>query len=122
MPVTLRDFVYLDIDRVRSLLAQLSGGVVEQSVERLTKSQDARAGGSLFGLFDRGGGLFRERATEQTKTLQDALFILFEDAAAESGLFELATDLGDVANWEDRSVHEALRPGQLLRLSADPST
>jgi len=90
--VTLRDFIYVDVDRVRSLLAQLAGGVVEGSVERLTKSRDARAGGSIFGLFELGGGLLRERATEQTKSLQDALFLLFEDAASQSGLFDLSVD------------------------------
>jgi hypothetical protein len=117
MPV-LRDFLYLDVDRVRSLLAQLEGGVVEQSVERLTKSRDARAGGSLFGLFDLGGGLLRERATEQTKTLHDALFTLFEDAARSSGLFDLDVDVADEAAWTNDLVHEALRPGQLLQITA----
>lgn len=116
--MTLRDFIYVDVDRVRSLLAQLAGGVVERSVERLTKSREARAGGSIFGLFELGGGLLRERATEQTKSLQDALFLLFEDAASQSGLFDLEVDLSDSSQWADGRVHAALRPGQLLRVTA----
>jgi hypothetical protein len=115
---TLRDFLYLDVDRVRSVLAQLEGGVVEQSVERLTKSKNARAGGSLFGLLDLRGGFFRERATEQTKSLQDALFLLFEDAASSSGLFESGVDFHDEAAWRDGAVHADLMPGQLIRVTA----
>jgi hypothetical protein len=118
MAPTIRDFVYVDIDRVRSLLAQLAGGVVEQSVERLSKSHEARAGGSLFGLFELGGALFRERASEQTKTLQDAIFLLFEDAATEAGLFEVAINLADPSHWVSGRVHESLRAGQLLRVTA----
>jgi hypothetical protein len=116
--MTLRDFIYVDVDRVRSLLAQLAGGVVEGSVERLTKSQEARAGGSIFGLFELGGGLLRERATEQTKSLQDALFLLFEDAASQSGLFDLSVDLSDPSAWADGTAHAGLQPGQLLRVTA----
>jgi hypothetical protein len=100
------------------LLSQLAGGVVEQSVERLTKSGQARAGGSIFGLFELGGSLFRERASEQTKSLQDALFILFEDAAAASGLFQIDVDLTSERAWADGTVHAALRPSQLIRLAA----
>jgi hypothetical protein len=114
----IRDFLYVDVDRVRSLLAQLSGGVVEQSVERLSKSQEARAGGSIFGLFDLGGSFFRESASEQTKTLQDATFLLFEDAAAEAGLFDTGVDLAEISGWKSGHVHKSLEPGQLLRVTA----
>jgi hypothetical protein len=41
---------------------------------------------SFFQIFDLGGALAREKAAEQTKTLQDALYLLFEEAARESGL------------------------------------
>ena len=87
-------------------------------MERLTKSGSARAGGTLFGLFEFGGGWFREQATEQTKTLQDAVFMLFEDAADESGLFDLEVDLADSTAWTDGRVHAALQPGRLVRLTA----
>lgn len=113
----LRDFLYLDSERVRSLLAQLDGGVVEQVVEAAKRSAQGRAGAKVFGVFDLRGTLVRERASEQTKTLQDAVYLLFEEAASESGLFA-SVDLEHPAAWEMGSVHEQLREAQLIRCTA----
>lgn len=115
MTVTVRDFLYLDIERVRSLLAHLDGGVVEATVEKFKSSKQGRAGVSLFQIFDLGGTLVRERGTEQTKTLQDALFMLFEESALASGLFHVGVDLADPGSWEDGRVHDVLQEGRLIR-------
>jgi len=114
----LRDFLYLDADRIRSLLAQLDGGVVEQVIEKATTGGQAQAGGRVFGLFDLRGSLSRERASEQTKTLQDALYLIFEEAASRQGLLAEIEELGDPAAWQDGSLHEQLREGQLLSCHA----
>jgi hypothetical protein len=114
----LRDFLYLDVDRVRSLLAQLERGVVEQVVERLKQSKEGRAGASLFQIFDLGGTLVREKASEQTKTLQDALYLLFEEAASETGLFDSSPSLADEASWLEGTTHRSLREGELIKLTA----
>jgi hypothetical protein len=115
MGVTIRDFLYLDIERVRSLLAQLEGGVVEATVEKLKSSKQGRAGISVFQIFELRGNLVRERGSEQTKTLQDALFMLFEEAALASGLFDPGVELDNHEAWETGRVHEVLREGQLVR-------
>jgi hypothetical protein len=114
----LRDFLYLDVDRIRSLLAQLEGGIVEQTVDRLTSSKEARAGASLFRIFEMGGNLVREQAGEQTKTLQDALFLLFEESAAASGVLRESIDLTREEAWRDGTIHRHLEPGQLLQTTA----
>lgn len=114
----LRDFLYLDVDRVRSLLSQLERGVVEQVVERFKQSKEGRAGASLFQIFDLGGSLVREKASEQTKTLQDALFLLFEEAATDTGLFHLSADLADERAWADGSIHDSVSEGELVKLTA----
>jgi hypothetical protein len=118
MSVTLRDFLYLDVDRIRSLLSQLEGGIVEKTVERLTTAKDAKAGASLFNLFELGGSLVREHASEQTKTLQDAVYLLFEEAAKSSNLFEASVDLSYPGAWESGDVHRSLQAVQLLRVTA----
>lgn len=118
MAAKLRDFLYLDVDRIRSLLAQLEGGIVERAVERLTTSKEARAGASLFRIFEMGGNLVREQAGEQTKTLQDALFLLFEESAAASGVLREDVDLAREAAWREGTIHRALEPGQLLKSTA----
>lgn len=112
----LRDFLYLDTDRVRSLLAQIDGGVVEQVVENAKTGAGGRAGAKLFGMLDLGGTLVREKASEQTKTLQDALYLIFEEAANQAGLFS-GLNFHDRALWED-TVHDQLRPSELMRCTA----
>jgi len=116
--VVLRDFIYLDSDRVRSLLAQLDGGVVEQVVERAKTTGQGEAGGRFFGLFDLRGSLARERTSEQTKTTQDAIYFVFEEAAEELGLFTELEEFADPAPWLSGAVHAHLSEGQLLRSSA----
>lgn len=113
----LRDFLYLDVDRVRSLLAQLDGGVVEKIVQGAKEGSNARAGARFFGIFDLGGNLVRERASEQTKTLQDATFLLFEEAADEAGLFA-DLPIGDATAWDAGEVHDRLQQAQLVRCTA----
>jgi hypothetical protein len=118
-PGSIRDFLYLDTERIRSLLAQLEGGVVERVADRMTRSAEARAGGSVFKLFDLGGTLLREKSSEQTKSLQDALFLLFEEAATEAGVLHFPTnEISDVDAWQSGRVHETLRPSELIQLTA----
>jgi len=112
----LRDTLYLDTARIRSLLAQLRGGVVEGVVERWGKRDERRLGVRLLGL-EGGGNLLDEASIEQTTTLQDALFGIFEEAAEEVSLFQEAL-VDDPAPWRNGSVHRALTPGQLIRITA----
>ena len=112
----LRDTLYLDTARIRSLLAQLRGGVVEGVVERWGKRDERRLGARLLGI-EAGGHLLDEATVEQTTTLQDALFNIFEEAADESSLFRDA-DLADPESWRNGSLQDSLRPGQLIRVTA----
>src|SRR5437899_1426767 len=78
----LRDFIYLDTERVRSFLAQAVGGLVSQRAKQdeHVAGGKANAKGKLF-VAEMGGELdyhFRRSATE-TFSLHDALFAEFLD-------------------------------------------
>jgi hypothetical protein len=111
------DFLYLDIERVKSLLSQLSEGLVERVIERSTTSGSAKAGAKIFALAELGGSLIREKAVEQEKSFRDYLYTLFEEAASDAGLLNKYGDLSDPDDWvgERRAV---LKGGQLLRITA----
>ena len=113
----LLDFLYLDIERVKSLLSQLSEGLVERVIERSTTSGQAKAGAKIFAIAELGGGVIREKAVEQEKSLRDYLYTLFEDAAAEAGLFNKFGSLSQPSDWTGESRHY-LKGGQLLRITA----
>ncbi|MGC2406300.1 MAG: hypothetical protein WA431_07820 [Candidatus Cybelea sp.] len=113
---SLLDFLYLDIERVKSLLSQMKGGVVDTVVERYRSEAEGKAGAKLFTVAEIGGSLVREKATEQTKSLRDYIYIVFEAAAEEAGLF-LKHDLQQTENWEGPQ-RAKLRGGQLVRITS----
>jgi len=83
MPTTaVRDFVYLDADRVRSIIAQLDEGVVDSVTKAKSGSAEIESGveGSLFGLLKGSGGatyLWR-REDSETRTLHDYIYTKVE--------------------------------------------
>lgn len=117
MARAIRDFLYLDTERVRGLLAQLEGGVVDSVVER--ESDAAEAGGQalVFGLFNVRALLRRERGKEHAKSLQDAIFVVFEEAANELGLFREIEGVHDPRVWREGRIHDQLREAQLVRMT-----
>jgi hypothetical protein len=112
----LRDTLYLDVDRVRALLAQLRGGVVEEIVERRRSSGEKRLGARVLGL-EAGGSVLDEGSIEETMLLQDALLDIFEEAAEESAFFSTA-DFDDPTIWRNGELHGQLAPGQLVKVTA----
>lgn len=112
----LRDILYTDVERVRGLLAQLERGVVDAVVETY-RSEGPESSPSFVSAFDLGESLVQSRA-EQTKSLQDALFLLFEEAATNAGVLSDVPGLHDADAWRDGSLHRDLLPGQLLRCTA----
>lgn len=111
------DFLYLDIERVKSLLSQLSEGVVERVIERSSTSAEGKAGAKIFAIAELGGGVIREKAIEQEKSLRDYLYTLFEEAATDAGLFNTAGDLGKTTAWTGKK-RDRLKGGQLLKITA----
>lgn len=111
-----RDFLYVDTDRVRGLLAQLEGGVVNNVVERLSDSSSDKFGGKLLGLHGSREKMI-EGGVEWTRSMEDALFALFEEAAQVSGLLRETPEIERLSTWESGEAQTLLVPGQLVRIS-----
>lgn len=112
----LRDYLYVDIGRVRSLLAQLEGGVPQQVVQRqeATKHRLARLG---IGPLAVEGGSDKGGQQEETRSLQDLHFALFEESAeALDKLRDLSEELANPVAWQGGPAVEL---GQIIRVSGD---
>ena len=113
-PTFLRDYLYVDAERVRLLLAQLEGGVVEEVIERAGGTRQRQAQGTVFGSYLQ-SSYTEETGTERSRSLQDALFFLFEEAATRLGLFAPSTGFSSPDEWYSGRLHERLVSGQLVR-------
>lgn len=112
----LRDTLYLDTERARALLSQLTGGIVEEVIERRESQGSQRLGARVLGL-EAGKDASTADSVEQSTTFVHALLSLFEEAAEESGLLT-HVPLDDAASWLDGKVHTQLVAGQLVCVTA----
>jgi hypothetical protein len=115
----LREFLYVDVNRVRSLLAQLDRGVVESIVDRWTGDKSADFGATLFGIHG-GVTLQRGETREESRSVQDLLFTVFEEAVDSEGLVRELTGEAweEPASWDESRVHDRLREGEIVRVFA----
>ncbi len=112
-----RDFLYVDVGRVRSLLAQVAGGA-PQLVE--DKSARLRSLGGTFGIppFGLSAGSGKNSETTETRSLTDLTFVLFEEAAEAVGLL---TDVTEMARredaWRSGDLQSQLEVSQVIRVT-----
>jgi hypothetical protein len=115
-PPFIRDFLYVDLGRVRSLLSQLNQGVpdkVEEVNERLSRWD---AGIKALGVVDRAKQEI-ERSAE-TRTLGDLHFSIFEEAAEVAGFLKDATQEASVAsNWTNGTIAQLTDDYKILRVT-----
>lgn len=115
----LKEFLYVDVDRTRSLLAQLQGGVVESLTSESASTVEGSANASLFGLGG-GGAYSRGSVYQESRSFQDMVFVAFETLADQHGLVtNLGGDFSQADKWESGAVHSNLREGQLVRATCD---
>lgn len=109
-----REFLYADLDRARSLIAQLAGGVPEE--ERGTSGASRRFNVGAASYF----GYNSERRTEeyQQRSLLDALFPELESILEAEGWL---TDISDIIHGDAEvpELTDAVTPGSIVRLTAD---
>jgi hypothetical protein len=113
----LNEFLYDDVIRVRSLLAQLDRGIVETVVEKRGESATTDLGATLLGL--KGEHVSeRTKAAEESRSVQDLLFTVFEEIVANGGLLRdvAPEEIDDPAGWESSEVHRSLTEGELIKL------
>lgn len=111
----IRDYLFIDRQRVGSLLAQFADGLPEERTETLTRTSRLKA--SLASVFS----LEKERglSDSQTLALADLHVSQLEETAEALGM------LGDVSeqirkrkNWLRGRVRARIEPGMLLRVNA----
>lgn len=113
----LRDFFYVDTDRVRSLLAQLYEGVPEQVKKSEEKHSKWQVGLRGLATALRESGSSSEG--EETRALSDLHFAMFEEAAEVTGfLRDITEETLDPRNWKRSRLHNMLVEGDLIRYTA----
>lgn len=111
----LREFLYVDTDKVRGMQAQLDGGIAEE--ERQTNKSDKKTefGAKSLGAHSRGWG--EENYIQ--KSLGDALFQFLEETLDSQGLLrDLSDELSDPDFWYSDDFREKVPPGALVRITA----
>ncbi|MFD3513563.1 hypothetical protein [Streptomyces sp. NPDC058657] len=114
----LREFLYVDTDKVRALLAQLDGGIVEES--RKTERSEKRTTIGPRSAAQHLHGTGSESYTN--KSLGDALFPMLEDALeSELLLHDISEEASEVDLWESGELKTKYPPGSLVRITAPGS-
>lgn len=90
MSLKIRDFIYLDTDRLKSILAQIEQGVINDTTQVKSNNIEASVGaeGSFFGLLKSDGNakyLWENQNTE-TKALHDYIYNKVEGALVSDDL------------------------------------
>ena len=109
----LREYLYVDVDKVRGILSQIEDGIPETAKQVERKEKDAEAKNRMVGGFGRRS--IDEESIE--KNLGDALFKILEDAL-ESLL--VLYDISDDIQSEEglKAIHSQLHPGSVVRVTA----
>ncbi|MEU7928135.1 hypothetical protein [Micromonospora sp. NPDC049107] len=111
----LREFLYVDTDKVRSLVAQMNGGVAEEVKE--TQKKEGKGGVGIKGFATREGVWSKEEST--SKSAADAVFPTLEDELYSQGyLADISDDLASLPEEEFGSFMDSYPPGSIVRLTA----
>lgn len=111
----LREFLYVDLQRVRSYYAQQNRGIIDSILSRNTGARQADVQARLFGIGASGGGS-QERAREESRSLQDLNYVIFEELFEDAGLIKDVVELTkDPTSWESGNVHNSLEEGSIVR-------
>ena len=110
--VFLREYVYVDVDKVTGLASQLYDGVPEKATNVTARQKQIEADLKFL----RGGsGRSAEESVE--RSLGDSLFKDLETDLESLGLLaDLSEELALEASWDD--VEQLARPGRILRITA----
>jgi hypothetical protein len=117
---TVRDFLYVDLGRVRSLLAQIARGAPDAVTEKLEGAWKLATGLNL-GVVEGRMGRTSGNETTETRSLTDVHFALFEEESEALGLLTDVTELtASSGDWHGGQVRAEVEEGQLIRVSDIP--
>ncbi|MEU1360113.1 hypothetical protein ABZ356_09755 [Micromonospora zamorensis] len=110
----LREFIYVDADKVRSLLAQLDGGVAEEL--KVTEKDQGNLTGGIRNVASREKIWGTEESTQ--RSLADAVFPSLEDSLTAQGYLEDVSDeLRDMNEEQFEDFQERFPPGSFVRIT-----
>jgi hypothetical protein len=110
----LREFIYVDTDKVRSLLAQLDGGVAEEL--KVTEKDQGNLTGGIKNVASREKAWGTEESVQ--RSLADAVFPSLEDALTIRGYLEDVSDeLRDMNEASFKDFQERFPPGTFVRVT-----
>src|SRR5579859_44143 len=110
-----REFLYVDLQRVRSYYAQLNRGVIESVLSREETSCQVEAQARIFGIGASGGGA-QEWEREESRSLQDLNYVIFEELFEKAGYIEDVKEIvEDAASWGNGGIHASLVEGTIIR-------
>lgn len=118
LPSFVRDYLYVDVARTRSLLAQLDEGVVEKRITETSddEKRERRVGTRGTYLGKTADFIVRD---EYERALSETLFGYFEDLAENAGIL---VDLSDELSGEKASAVSLQIPaGTLVRITGPTS-
>lgn len=112
----LREFLYVDTDKTRALLAQLDDGIIE-SVEN-KDSYRKRFGGGLKAIVEVAEDSGKEEVSR--KSTSDALFLTLEQALEADGeLADISEQVANTSTWENEgSLEQEFPSGSIVRITA----
>lgn len=109
----IRDYLYVNVDRVKSLLAQFASG----SPETVTRSEQRQKGASV-NISIVNASLSLSRGEQYSSSLKDLAFAIMEDAAEELGFLR---EISDVASnpkrWKRGTLAKVLSAGSIFRVT-----
>jgi hypothetical protein len=118
-PATMREFFYVDLQRVRSYYAQANRGIIESIITKDAQNLAGDLKASIFGI-GTSGSLARNTSHDETRSLQEITYALFEELLYERNLItDLDASVVDTSAWLDGLVHGSLREGQIIRFTGD---
>jgi hypothetical protein len=110
-----REFLYVDLKRVRSYYAQLNRGVIESVLSREETSRQVEAQARIFGIGASSGGA-QEWEREESRSLQDLNYVIFEELFEKAGHIKDVKEITeDAASWGNGGIHASLDEGMVIR-------
>ena len=114
-----REFLYVDHQRIRSYYSQINRGVIESVVSHGESTVSGEVGAKLFG-FGPSGSYERGTQREESRSLQDLNYIIFEELFEQEGLIEDVTDkVNDIGAWQDGSLHSSIEEGDIVKYTGN---
>lgn len=111
-PLTLREYLYVDTDRVNGLAEQLYEGIPDKAVRHTENNTGGGVSLKVASLM-----ASKTQGEEVSFLLRDSLFHRLElDLESLGVLHDYSSDLASLEGWNSRSVD--LTPGRIVRISA----